>query len=177
MGSLMTTSAASVPITCEYCTQYSLLEWQARVSAPGGFSSGTNISVFLFQPPEALVTWILFLDALFAPWGRSQLSTWALCEGCAIWAGERVDGTVVFGQKKEWMELLNSTQWEDLTGLLPLRIMLSNDRETLVHQAIKCLLYYIYWLWVWFAFCGTWVSQGSGVLTPASPFQTTRDWC
>lgn len=69
MGSLMTTTAASVPTTCKCCTQDSLLEWQARVSAPGGFSFGVNLSVFLFQPPEALVIRILFPDALFAPWG------------------------------------------------------------------------------------------------------------
>lgn len=60
------------------------------------------------------------------------------------------------------MELLYRTQWGDLMGLLPLRTTLSNDGEELVHQAIRCLLYHIYWLWVWFAFCCIWESQGSG---------------
>lgn len=68
MGSPMTTTAASVPTTCEYCDRLSF-GVQAMVSAPDGFSFGTNISVFLLHPPEALITWILFPDALFAPWG------------------------------------------------------------------------------------------------------------
>lgn len=100
MDLLMTTNVASVPITCKYCTQYSLLDWLAMVSASYGFSFDTNISIylflFLFQPPEAPSPWFCSLMLCLFSSGElweSQLSVRAHYEGCGIWAEGRVDGT------------------------------------------------------------------------------------
>ena len=105
----------------------------------------------------------------FTSWSTCHLDFVPWCSVCppqgscgrANSQSEHIMKAVVSGQRKQWMVLLHSTQWGDFIGLLPLRITPANDWEKLIHQAMRRLLYHIYWLWVWFAFCGTWVSQGS----------------
>lgn len=72
------------------------MECQARLSAPDGFSFGTNKSEPLFQPPEALGTLMSFPDALFAHWGSCGRAS-SPCEH-SVRAG-------IFGQGKEWTGL------------------------------------------------------------------------
>lgn len=99
MGSPMTTTAASVPTTCEYWTG-SPLEWQAMGSAPDGFSLVTTYlcSSFNLLKPSSPGFCSMMLFLLLGGVWESQLNLRALW---GLW-GERLAVTLVFGQNKDW---------------------------------------------------------------------------